>query len=218
MTCLALIPVKELTHAKARLAPALDVAARRDLALALFRDVLAAALGCPALDRVIAVTDDVDLLSVASDAGADGMADPGGLNEALTSAARAARQRGATRLVVLAADLPLAASDDIAAVVAANADIALVPSGDGGTNALALPPDAIPFLFGPRSAQRHLDAARQAGLRTARLDLPRLALDIDSPSDLERLRAAVDAGEVVGAHTLAALERCGLITPPVRGG
>ena len=54
----ALIPVKELSQAKARLAPVLDAAARRELALALFRDVLAAALACRALkgpaDRMLA--------------------------------------------------------------------------------------------------------------------------------------------------------------------
>jgi 2-phospho-L-lactate guanylyltransferase len=215
---LALIPVKELSHAKARLAPALDSAARRELAGALFRDVLAAALGCSELDGVIAVTRDAGLLSIARASGAEGLPEAGSLNEALTSAADHAARRSAARLVVLAADLPLATDGEIAAVISADADVALVPSGDGGTNALALAPGAIRFLFGPQSAQRHLDAARAAGLRGALLHLPGLALDIDMPADIERLCAVIDAGEAVGEYTLAELERSGLVTPPVRGG
>ncbi len=218
----ALIPVKELSLAKARLAPVLDEAGRRALALAMFRDVLAAAMACPALDGVAVATRDAEVLTLAAEAGAGGMPEPGGLNEALTSAAEKLRARGATRLLVLAADLPLAASSDIEAVAQAGDDIVVVPSVDGGTNALALPgegsPGAIAFQFGPDSASRHLAAGREAGLRSRSLDLPALALDIDTPADLERLRAAVEAGQAVGRDTLQALERLGLITPPVRRG
>jgi len=184
----ALIPVKELSQAKARLAPVLDAAGRRKLALALFRDVLAAALACPAIDGVAVVSRDADVLSIAVEAGAQGLPERGDLNEALTSAAEKLRARGVDRLVVLAADLPLVTAEDIQAVAEADADVVVVPSTDGGTNALALRPGAIAFQFGPKSAQRHLKAAREAGLRTLLLDLPGLGLDIDTPSDLERLR------------------------------
>ena len=53
----------------------------------MYRDVLDAALGCPALDGVAAVTRDGELLSIAEEAGAQPMPEPGGLNEALDSAA-----------------------------------------------------------------------------------------------------------------------------------
>jgi 2-phospho-L-lactate guanylyltransferase len=211
-----LIPVKELPRAKARLAPVLDDVGRRELALALFHDVLAAALACPALDGVAVVTRDDDVLSVTAEAGAEGLPEPGGLNEALASASQALAQRGADRLVVLAADLPLVQSDDVATVTQADADVVVVPSGDGGTNALALPSGGIAFRFGPESARRHLAAAREAGLRSLRLDLPALALDIDTPDDLARLRAAVEAGRAVGRNTLATLVRLGLVAESVR--
>lgn len=221
MTTVALIPVKELSRAKARLAPVLDGAARRELALTMFCDVLAAALACPALDGVAVVSHDPTVLSLAAESSAEGLSEPGNLNEALTAASHKLRRRGVDRLVVLAADLPLANASSIEAVVRADADVVVVPSGDGGSNALALPregpPDAIAFQFGPDSARRHLAAAQQAGLRSLRLDLPALALDIDTPADLERLRAA-EAGQRVGSHTLAALERLGLVPPPVRRG
>lgn len=229
----ALIPVKELERAKARLAPALDAAGRRDLVVALFRDVLDAALACRALDGVTVVTRDAEILAMASAVGAEGLATATpsagsgqgpsagsgqGLNEELTEAARELTERGAERIVVLAADLPLVSPEAIAAVAEVDAEVALVPSLDGGTNALALTPYAITFRFGPQSAQRHLEAAAAAGLTTQPLELPTLVLDVDLPEDLERLRAAMDEGRTAGQHTLGALERLGLVRPPVREG
>jgi 2-phospho-L-lactate guanylyltransferase len=56
-----------------------------------------------------------------------------------------------------------------------------------GTNALAqsLPPP-LPFLFGPGSFAQHLEAAQRLGLRANVYTSPTLALDIDTPADLER--------------------------------
>ena len=215
-----LIPVKELAQAKARLAPVLDDAARRGLALAVFRDVLAAALACPALDAVAVVTRDEEVLTIAGEAGAEGLPEPGGLNEALTSAAETLGQRDAGRLVVLAADLPLATSDDIAAVAHARTDVAVAPSRDGGTNALALPlpVGTIAFRFGLDSARRHLAGAEEAGLQSLRLDLPNLAFDLDTPEDLAQLRRTATEGRPVGIQTLTTLTQLGLLSGQVDRG
>ena len=205
--------MKELSQAKARLAPILDDAGRRELALALFRDVLAAAHACPALDAVAVVSEDPDVLSLAADAGAEALAEPGSLNEALASASRrlVRPRQGGDRLVVLAADLPLADAASIEAVVQADANVVIVPSKDGGTNALALQIGAIAFRFGPESARRHVGEAQGAGLRSLSLDLPPLALDIDTPEDLDELRRAVQSGGKVGASTRTALVQLGLV-------
>jgi 2-phospho-L-lactate guanylyltransferase len=135
------------------------------------------------------------------------MAEPGGLNESLTSAAGALAERGAGRLVVLAADLPLVESGAIASVVVkADAQVTVVPSQDGGTNALALSPGAIPFRYGPDSARLHLASAKEAGLRPVRLSPAALSFDVDTPDDLTRLQKLVEAapglvGVRVGART-----------------
>lgn len=218
MVRFGLIPVKELAQAKARLAPVLDDGARRRLALALFRDVLAAALACPALDAVAVVTRDEEVLTLAGEAGAEGLPEPGGLNEALTSAAETLAVRGTGRLVVLAADLPLATSDDIAAVAQARADVAVAPSRDGGTNALALPPRRIAFRFGADSARRHLAGVEEAGLQSLRLDLANLAFDLDTPEDLAQLRRTATEGRPVGRQTLTTLTQLGLLSGQVDRG
>jgi 2-phospho-L-lactate guanylyltransferase len=68
--------------------------------------------------------------------------------------------------------------------------VAVVPDRHGtGTNALLMaPPDAIGPAFGPESCERHLDRARRAGWSAAREELSSLALDLDTPADLDSLR------------------------------
>lgn len=209
MTTIALIPVKDLDQAKTRLAPVLDDPARRELVLAMLHDVLDAALGCAAIHSVAVVTRDPLVLALAASLGAEGMREPGGLNEALDAAARRVAGAGATRVVVIAADLPFARADGIASVIENGADVALVPSKDDGTNALACVPGAFGFAFGTDSAARHVAAAQAAGLRAERLALPDLVLDIDTPEDLDRLRDEIDRA---GAYTRAALERMGQVS------
>ena len=212
----ALIPAKDLAQAKARLADVLPAGDRRALAVAMFRDVLAAAIACQAIDGVAVVSRDAEVLSIAEATGAEALAEPGNLNEALTSAAEQLAARGVEQLVVLAADLPLADAEAIEQVALAGADVALVPSRDGGTNALLIPLSAIAFQFGADSAARHLASAQQAGLRPLRLDVPSLALDIDTPDDLQRLQQIASSGGRAGGHTLAALRRMGLVEPARR--
>ena len=203
--------MKEFALAKARLAPALHAGARRELALALFRDVLDAAMACPDIDGVTIVSRDPHVVTVAGALGASWLSEPGDLNETLMSAASDLRLRGIERVAVLSSDLPLATADAISRLVQNDGDVVLVPSRDGGTNALAFPTGAIALAYGPRSAQKHLDAARDAGLRAEILDEPALALDIDTPEDLGRLFSAIAAGKRAGAQTIAALARLGLV-------
>jgi 2-phospho-L-lactate guanylyltransferase len=207
----ALIPVKELPLAKARLAPALHATARRELALAFFHDVLDAAMACPDIDGVTVVSRDPHVVTVTGAQGASWLSEAGDLNETLMSAASDVRLRGVERIVVLSSDLPLATADAISRFVQHGGDVVLVPSRDGGTNAMLCPTGAFALAYGPGSAQKHIDAAQAAGLRVELVDEPALALDIDAPEDIGRLLSAIAGGAKAGAHTLAALARLGLI-------
>jgi 2-phospho-L-lactate guanylyltransferase len=82
-------------------------------------------------------------------------------------------------VAVVNADLPWASAADVRALLAAAP--ALVAAADGTTNALALA-DASTFRprYGPGSAARFA----ADGLRP--LDLPNLAVDVDTLADLER--------------------------------
>jgi len=97
---------------------------------------------------------------------------------------------GATAVLVIPADIPLILADDISALVAGRtqADVTIVPSRDGGTNALLLNADCPSlFAFGEDSAARHRGRAEAAGLSVHMRDFPLLAFDIDTIEDLREL-------------------------------
>jgi 2-phospho-L-lactate guanylyltransferase len=109
---------------------------------------------------------------------------------------------------VVPADLPTLSSGDVQQLLAGHrAGVTVCPAaGDGGTNALLLsPPTAIPFLYGPQSAERHLAAARAAGVPVRTAELPAFARDVDSPDDVRWL-----LGQRLACATLAWLKASGI--------
>ena len=77
-----------------------------------------------------------------------------------------------------------------------------------GTNALVLtPPDAMAPSFGPGSRERHETDALRAGARHEVVAVPTLALDVDTPDDLECLQATLNETHGGAAHTRGMLRR-----------
>ena len=179
--------------AKTRLAARLDTKARAALAIAMAQHVLETLARCPSIGS-IGVLAPTRPAFAPSDT--DWIADHGrGLNAELSVAMAL---RGDAHLVTIHADLPLLGADDIAALLdaALSAGAAIAPDcSRTGTNALALS-DAggLRPAFGPDSFALH----RALLPRAAVVDRPGLALDIDTPEDLDR---AIAAGLVVGHQT-----------------
>jgi 2-phospho-L-lactate/phosphoenolpyruvate guanylyltransferase len=205
----ALVPAKRLEGALRRLAPALGRAVRRELQVAMLRDVFGACAGAPALDGLLVVTSDPEVAALGREvAGAEVIPDhdpPRGMNGAVARGLGALAERGIEAALVMTADLPLARPDDLAAILAAappGPSAVLVPSHEGtGTNAMLLrPPRAIAPKLGPRSLARHLAAAERRGVAVARLERARIALDIDTPRDLAAL--------IAGGHECATTRAC----------
>ena len=195
-----LLPVKALARAKSRLAPLFDDDQRRAVATALLEDALALCASVDFLEWWV-VSEDAEVLGRASDAGLKTVADPGaGLNAGVAAGIAEAVAAGAESLTVIPCDVPLAYKGDLVDLLdtGATSDIVLVPSGgDGGTNALFLsPPGLIDPAFGPGSLQRHIALAEKKRYRCSILSLPRLALDVDTPEDVDAFLAA--AGEFGG--------------------
>jgi 2-phospho-L-lactate guanylyltransferase len=191
----ALVPVKALDQAKGRLAALLSQEERRRLALAMLEDVLRALQAVPRVDHLAVVSPDADVLARAEKLGAEPLSEPPlcrGVNQALAHASAVLAGRGADALLVVAADLPAALPADIEAALDALPErgIALVPTHDRGTGAIALrPPDAIPFRFGRRSSVLHKREAVARGLPARVLHLASLSRDVDEPDDLADLLA-----------------------------
>jgi 2-phospho-L-lactate guanylyltransferase len=213
------VPAKRLSGALRRLAPALGRPVRRELQIAMLRDVFGACAGAPGLAGLLVVTSDPDVAALARDlASAEVIADhdpPRGMNGAVERGLGALAERGVEAALVMTADLPLARPDDVAAILAASPpapSAVLVPSHEGtGTNAMLLrPPRAIAPRLGPASLARHLAQAGRRGVAAFRLERPRIALDIDTPRDLAALIArGDDCATVAACARLGVAERLG---------
>jgi 2-phospho-L-lactate guanylyltransferase len=192
------IPVRAFEGAKSRLGAVLDAEERRDLVERLLRRAVIAALATPTVTRVVVVSPDPDVLTVARAAGAYGIAQQSrGLNPALQEARSAA---DADRLLIIPADLPAVTAASLAAVLAAGdaagrPSVVLAPDRHGrGTNALLLdPPDVIDPAFGGDSRAGHAWLASSA--EAAFVEVPDvLGLDVDTPDDL----LLAEATEAIG--------------------
>lgn len=221
----ALVPVKRLQEAKGRLAALLTGDERRRLALAMLEDVLRVLQAVPRIDRTAVVSPDPDALSRAEELGAAPLPEPPlsrGVNQALTHASTALAEQGADALLVVAADIPTALPADIEAILEAlpARGIAVTPTDDRGTGALALrPPDAVPFRYGRHSSVLHKREAVARGLPARVLRLDSLAHDVDEPNDLATLLA--HPAETVTHRLLAELriaERLDAARPAPAGG
>jgi 2-phospho-L-lactate guanylyltransferase len=200
------LPVKRLDRAKTRLSTR-PAGQREDLALAFARDVVAAATACPAVARVVVVTDDArarsTLIADGTDAAPVVVPDvpDAGLNPALRHGA--AQAAAGTGVAALSADLPALRPDELGRALAAAAghSRAFVAdlTGTGTTLLTAAPGVALDPRFGARSRAEH---AASGAVELAVGDVPGLRRDVDTEVDLWD---AVRLG--VGPHTRRALER-----------
>jgi 2-phospho-L-lactate/phosphoenolpyruvate guanylyltransferase len=190
LNAVAVLPVKRFSAAKQRMAGGITGGQRRDLAEAMVADVLEAIGQARAIERTIVVTGDPTAQELAAEAGAEVVPDPedaGHVDAALAGIARAEAD-GAERVVLLAGDCPLLDPRELDRLLTGvpGSYVGVVPDRHGtGTNALLLsPPNAIAPAFGEGSRDRHVEAARQAGLPFGVEELPSIELDLDTPADV----------------------------------
>ena len=185
------VPVKSLSRAKSRLAPALTGLERGALTLAMLEDVLDASLHVPGWETWVVSPDEV-ALEIAARRGARPV------TEAKPPLARAIRQvealakdEGAGTLAVLPADVPLVTAETLHVALRTLGAVVLAPSADGAGTSLLLrrPPKAIPARFGPDSFRRHVQLATERGLPVSVVERQELSFDVDRPGDILTLLA-----------------------------
>jgi 2-phospho-L-lactate/phosphoenolpyruvate guanylyltransferase len=193
----ALVPVKALTWGKSRLSSLLPEAARHAVSQAMLTDVLTSLQQASLVDRIVVVSSDASLLALTRQLGAWVLEEeyPRGINGAVQVGSEFCSRQGATALLVLLADLPLVTAQDIDFLfqqLSGSSEALLVPCKEGeGTNALLRVPPLITascFGGGP-SLERHLLAARRAGIACRVIEVPHIAFDLDSLADLEKFAA-----------------------------
>ena len=193
-----LLPVKRLDTAKRRLLPHVTDEERLTIARALFDDALDLCASAGGLEWWV-VSDDDEVLAAATARGFGLVADPGaGLNSALEAGLAVVMDAGAESVTIIPTDVPLAWAGDLQDIAdtGATSSVVVVPSRDGGTNALYLSPsDVLKPSFGQFSFKAHLAEAERLGLRCSMLALPRLELDIDTIEDVDAYLARPKAAE-----------------------
>lgn len=198
----AVVPIKSFSAAKSRLAPVLTPEARRDFASRMAGKVVQSLLACPEISETLIVASDPEVRQLALRLGARlcVLDRDAGVNAAVEAGFRQVRG-GCERVLILPSDLPLASCGDFRRLLAAGprkATLRIVADKEGrGTNALLLPAEAeFQFRFGENSAAAHAEVARKAGLEVEFMEIPGLALDIDTPADLDALHARGESWEL----------------------
>lgn len=191
-----LVPVKEMSTAKQRLASVLNQEQRTLLARTMLKDICAALAEVKPQPAIALVTNDAFATGLARHYGFQIIVDNDNLgeSEAIAMATVESEKRGAQFTMVLPGDIPLLRAPEVEAVLAAMPaeGSVLVPAADArGTNAVLRRPCALfPLRFGNDSFLPHHAAARATGKTSVVLDnadLPGIALDIDRPADLAQL-------------------------------
>jgi 2-phospho-L-lactate guanylyltransferase len=188
-----LVPVKNLSGAKQRLGALLDQPSRTELAQAMLHDVLAALAGWSSRPEVAVVTGDPFAMELARQYEFEIIPDAENPGEtgAIEMASRICAERGIGNTLVIPADIPLMQAWELEEILknAPAEGSVLVPAADGrGTNAAYRSPAALfPLRFGNDSFKPHHAAAQATGKPCVVLRLPGIAVDVDSPEDLQHL-------------------------------
>jgi 2-phospho-L-lactate guanylyltransferase len=221
MRTIAILPIKSLGAAKQRLSTQLGSGSRQALAQAMFSDVLASLRHVAGLAEIVVVTANDVAESAARGNGVRLLHDPmeAGQSAAATIGIDHALASGYERVLLVPGDTPLLDPGEVDAMLGRDDAVTIVPDRHGtGTNCLLLaPPAAIEPSFGPGSLDRHISAARAAGIEPVVDHVPSLMLDVDTPDDLAEL-----SGRLEGCRGHAPLTRGALrqldrsrVRPPV---
>ncbi len=212
MSCVAVLPVKRFATAKGRLGEAFGGGTRRALAEAMVTDVLVALRRARRVDEVVVVTAEPAAEALARGYGARVVPDREETGQSAAALAGVRSAARAERVLLVPGDCPALDPGEVDALVASagpGPEVVIVPDRHGtGTNALLLtPPQAIEPAFGPGSRERHERAAYAARAEWRVAEVPSLVLDVDTPDDLEALRATLESSHGGAAHTRGLLRR-----------
>jgi 2-phospho-L-lactate/phosphoenolpyruvate guanylyltransferase len=214
-----LIPIKNTSGAKQRLASVLDQPSRTRLAQAMLHDVLSALHEWNDCPRVGVVTGDPFAIQLAKKYGFDLIpdAEDPGETAAIKIATRLCVEWGEQDTLVIPADIPLVQGWELEEILkhAPVQGSVLVPAADGrGTNAAyRRPGNLFPLRFGNDSFKPHRAAAQATGKPCVVLNLPSVAVDVDNPEDLHEL--AVLPGNTRAQQLAREYARRGKITSSV---
>ena len=192
MNVYAIVPVKTLASSKKRLARLLTVDERIKLSEAMLYDVLDSVCNCKSISKVIIISKDEHVLSMAREFGATVVQEEEelGVNAAVALADNICKDSDAS--IVIPHDLPLILPSDIdmfCDFAKEKSCVVIAPSHRyDGTNALLRkPPNVIKTHYDEDSYEIHVQKAKEHKVPVKIVMNRRLMLDLDEPNDITHI-------------------------------
>jgi 2-phospho-L-lactate/phosphoenolpyruvate guanylyltransferase len=219
MKDVAVVPVKNLTEAKKRLAGHLSPEERRSLVIAMLNDVLHSLNRTNLFGQVIVISPDITLEHEAERNHSRFVRQSGvGLNSAVRQVTKMVIEEGGSVLSCVLGDIPLVERGDfeeLHKIGSGKPRVVLSPSLKGGTNVLSrTPPEVIVSTYGRWSYAKHLRTAQEKGVPVYSVSNPRLSLDIDTVDDIKTLQQRDPTGRTYAARAVKQFPR---LSPVLRG-
>ena len=196
MTTWAIVPIKPLNRSKSRLSPILNGEQREALSRKMLELTLTTLKQVSGITGILTISRDNKALTLARTFKVQTVQESGApeLNAALGRATQAVMAWNASRILILASDIPLMTVGDIEGILAlAKQDTKTVVIAtdrrEEGTNAMLVePPGLIPYRYGEDSLRKHMEEAAKVGVEVKVFRSPTIALDVDVPEDLAAYR------------------------------
>lgn len=207
MEITAIVPIKEFSKAKSRLAKILPLNVRVELSKAMLKDVVLALASNCEIKNIVVITpnkdvDDVVIISkkvrVLHD---NGIGQIFALEKALNYTLKTYNPDA---VLIAVADLPSIRPQDISKMIRliqAYRSIVLAPSTDGGTNVMIQhPPAIIDLKYGPMSFKKHMEEVYRKKVFLQVYFSETTSIDLDTPDDLKhvlRIRTSYNTREIL---------------------
>ena len=161
------------SNPKSRLADHLSEEERKNLAICMLKDVLAAVRRHPV---TVVTNEHLELESEMKNSGVEFVVDPSPLDNAVNALMK-------PETAVVMSDLPLLTEQVVERFLKTEGDVVIAPGRRGGTNMLlARKPFRVSYHYG--SFLKHLKMAESMGLKPAIFDSFYASVDVDDYSDL----------------------------------
>lgn len=192
MSVWAIVPVKPLNRAKSRLAPVLAAEVREQLATEMLSHTVAVLERSAAVSGILVISRDSRALVVARKHGARTVQESGtpALSASLERATQMIASWNAQAVLILPADLPLLAEEDLRTLVDLgryHQSLVITPDRhEYGTNAVLMrPPSLLPAQLGNGSFHQYVSSGEALKATVHIFRSERLMLDLDTPDDLQ---------------------------------
>ena len=191
MTVAVLLPVKPIHLAKSRLASVMTDEARERWVRDELMHTLNVLRQVSAVDHTLVISADPKVWKIANAHQVQVLEEPDvpGLNQSLQRGIDWCKAKEIDTIMIIPSDLPLlkpyCLRSSLAKLIDSPGVIVIPDRHKRGTNLMVFSPnDLITPKYGQDSYQRHMQAARDAGVKPISYRCPELSIDVDNPEDL----------------------------------